>query len=406
MYLTLIAPHNLVADLVVWNLDSTGIQPFQFGRSYEFTYIVGNVGNAIAQNIRARVYLGNEFMGSMMLGSISPGQAFIFTFNFSLPSGINMGGRLEMAIAVSTTSHETNLANNRTSTFFTWPPAQGTVDLTVIQIHSNNGLGNDVDFTAAEFQDFSASIANLGNVTANNAFFRLLVDNRHVISGYLPPIPPNRSLEVSWSLRVGRSGNYSFYANLRDHLLLDTNLNNNSRTRVLRALPDGCGRMASRFVGDARNVSVGIINEWVHVNEVQAAVNAWRNISSNVDIPVVGHNLQNPTVTVDIGELPFGVYGSFVPNSNNTFTGGRVTLSPMSTTAIHMGITNSDFRMRVLKHEFGHLFGLGHPCYTSHGSNYGNVFCQDPSIMRADTRDLPPTITEHDRRALIMIFGS
>jgi len=417
----MITPASFFADLAVWGLTTSSSQPLAHDVPHFFQFQVGNFGNITAQNVLARVYLGQLHLITFDLEFIIPGHAYTVTFPLNISSNANIGGAQELAIVVSTTSPEVNLANNRESRLFAWAQVHRFIDLAVTQINSNNGIGNG-RFTAAIFQNFYAVVYNFGNMPANNVVISLWIDNQQMFieSPLGSPMPAHSSLEVHFHpIRVPRSGNYLFYVRIDDTRLHDVNPVNNRFHRFLLAEPDGCGLSRETTLTSFQGITVRVACGRIGNLRVQQAVSAWRGITPNVTFASsasIHAGTEDANITVySSDDFPVGVYGAIRPRQGYLRDRVNVLINETYWRDLELNRPYLDqhsaenFRMAILKHEIGHVIGLGHPCYNDYNINghfnYGNDFCRDPAIMRRTVETFSHFVTEHDRVALIRRHG-
>ncbi|MCL2372484.1 MAG: hypothetical protein FWC78_03680 [Defluviitaleaceae bacterium] len=425
-YENMIVPAAVAADLQIWDLATNGRQPLPHNTTHTFSFIVGNVGAIAAHNVQGRIYLGQAFLGTMNLSTINPSRAYIFSFNFSLPRDWNMGGAQEMVVRVSTTSHETNFTNNTVRQTFLWAilQTQNTVDLVAAQIHShpNNGLSN-YRFTAAIPQMFYFDIFNVGNTSANNVMFSIWVNNQAVRVNYSlnQPIPPNTFMRVGWDMRVSVSGTYAFQARVEDRVLPDSNPGTNTLQRFLFAEPDGCGYLNIGWrIANPHAITISTNCSFIGIDDLWLAANAWGSAAYFVNFSAVSTNNDNAMIAVYSSttmadnvlgvfymcSIREGIFGSQYVNRcsiTGTFSRGHIRINQQRWNQNRQASAHV-LNRAILKHEIGHIFGLGHPCYTL-GRNLGNGFCHDPAIMRSSIETFSHFITPHDVRALERRFG-
>ena len=406
-----VVPSSTLADLAIWDLLTNSQPPLAFNVQHRFSFVLLNMGGSPAHNTAFRIYLDGQFLLSQHLGTVGPWDGGIGSFFITVPSG-NPGGLREVRVTVSTSSPQSNLANNVVSGWFRWmptvPPAQF-VDLRMVQLESKNPQ----PLHAFVRQSFDAVIGNSGNAVASPHVY-LIVNGNTLASGPLWPLPAGYVQIVTFSdLMLAPTGFYQFEVRVRERTLEDRNLHLNSIQRTFVFHADGCGHFRFRLIGDTRNITLSVDDHRILTGLVQDAANDWNGISSNINISRVGTHLSNPTATLEIGIVASGAGASFTPNTFGNYTGGRIVLNIDPWNAGGYRITSDVWRRYVLRHEIGHLLSLQHP-NDIHDPDVrnGNLYCGYPAVMQTIRDQWPYTtrisdaITNHDIHALINRHGS
>jgi len=391
-----IAAHGLVAN--------GALTP---GQTNSFSYYITNNSSKNFSNVQYQIIINNQVLGTITIGStLLANTQYRITFNLN---GLS-AGTYNMTVNVDPNNNipeDTNKANNITSATFI--VQAGLPDLTVSITSPTSSILPGVQAGSAS-QLFRFRIDNIGvGASPANVYAEVQADGSPIYSFYIDQgLASNSGGDGQFSLL------FATYKPTEIKIIIDpsnripeSNKSNNSHARTYT--PDFClhkwqpntkltGEIGVQVVDTAL---FDVMGGSMDISAYADNIGAWNDITDNLE--VVRASLTSSTTLMSGYNVL--IQGGISPG-NKTITNGETIIfgtNPYARIVLYTDVLenqNLAYNTRVLVHELGHAFNLGHPNEFGPSCNYRSMMYQSGHALHSYE------VTLHDQYGLYMLHDN
>lgn len=379
-------------DLTITSLTASGTYPFTAFASASFEFKLSNIGSAGASNIYIGIYIDNNLVGKVSIGSLSAGYTFNGNMNLDkVPDGTHA---VKLVADVDNKIAESNENNNTITKSFTWV---GTPDLTATVVNPV-----DTEVMADTDTQFKFYVNNIGNGKGSGTIpVEILVDDSVLATLSINPVTAKSQTLVECTINFGYAlGEYEVKIRVNNNRsFTESNYNNNSASRKYDIAYCTHFLEENKFpmsVSDRLKIQVKSSATDVFGKDIFFEVANWNGITSEVKIETLvfsdGDNAAN--IVVEGADLGYnGDLGITLLNEN--FREIQLNINKNNLSA-----KPKENQIRTYLHEVGHALGLAHPADNINPNN-----CKYKSLMRQTQDNLMTlSLTNHDRYNLKELY--
>lgn len=381
----------LYPDLTMTSLTSSGTYPFSALGSASFDFKLANIGNASAGNIYIGVYINDNLIGKVNIGSLSAGYTYNGNMTLdSVPAGTHT---VKIVADVDNKIVESNENNNTITKNFTWV---GTPDLTTTVV-----IPTDTEIKASEEGiPFQFYINNIGNGKGSGTIpVEILVDDSVLATTSINPVSANSKTVISCNIYFGLAlGDHKVTIRANNNRsFAESNYNNNSSSKTYDIIY--CTHFLSGYKfssSTAKNINIQVKSSATNVfsRSIFNRVSDWNGITDKVKInsPVFSDSSTTTNIIVE------GVELDDANTLGQTYISGSLRYVELNTAESSLSANPEANQVRTYLHEVGHAIGLAHPEGDSSGCEYRALMRQTKnSLMELE-------LTNHDKYNLIKLY--